>query len=42
MFHALKGCSCGKCQDDADLKCDGEDYHMRQIPMQVSYAFLSL
>ena len=32
MFHPLKGCSCGKCQYDADLKCNGEDYHTRQIP----------
>ena len=30
-FHELKVCSCGKCEDDADLKCDGKDYHTRQI-----------
>ena len=26
-FHALKLCSC----DDAELKCDGKDYHTKQI-----------
>ena len=31
MFHALKFCSCGKCPDDAELKCDGKDYHTRQM-----------
>ena len=31
MFHALKVCSCGKCGDDAELKCDGKDYHTRQM-----------
>ena len=31
IFHELKVCSCGKCEDDADLKCDGKDYHTRQI-----------
>ena len=30
-FHALKVCSCGKCEDDAKLKCDGKDYHTRQM-----------
>ena len=30
-FHTLKVCSCDECQDDADLKCDGKDYHTRQI-----------
>ena len=35
-FHALKVCSCGGCQYDADLKCDGKDYHTR-----VSCAFLA-
>ena len=30
-FHALKVCSCGECQDDADFKCDSKDYHTRQI-----------
>ena len=29
-FHELKVCSFGKCEDDADLKCDGKDYHTRQ------------
>ena len=28
-FHELKQ-SC-ECKDDAELKCDGKDYHMRQI-----------
>ena len=31
MFHALKICSCGKCEDDAELKCGGKDYHTRQM-----------
>ena len=31
MFHSLKVCSCGKCEDDAELKCDGIDYHTRQM-----------
>ena len=39
-FHELKVCSCGKCEDDADLKCDGKEYH--EADTQVSYAFLSL
>lgn len=30
-FHCRKVCSYGKCEDDADLKCDGKDYHMRQV-----------
>ena len=36
--HALKVCSRGKCPDDAELKCDGKDYHTRQMlkcPMPV-------
>ena len=31
MFHVLKLCSCGECQDDADLKCDGKNYHTRHV-----------
>ena len=30
-FHVLIVCSCGKCEDGAELKCDGKDYHTRQI-----------
>ena len=30
-FHSLKVCSCGKCGDDAHLKCDGKDYHTRHM-----------
>ena len=22
-------CPCGECPDDADLECDGKDYHTR-------------
>ena len=40
-FHALHLCSCGECKDDAELKCDGKDYHTRQI-LKCPYAFLSL
>ena len=26
-----KVCSCGKCEDGADLKCDSKDYHTRHV-----------
>ena len=40
VFYALKLCSCGKCKDNVDLKCDGKDYH--ETDPQVSYAYFSL
>jgi hypothetical protein len=37
-FHELKVCSCGKCEDDADLR-QGLSH---EADTQVPYAFLSL
>ena len=30
-FHALKVCSCGDCENKNEPKCEGRDYHTREI-----------
>ena len=30
-FHLPRMCSCGKCEDEVDLKCEGKDYHTKYL-----------
>ena len=30
-FHLPQVRSCGKCEDEEDLKCDGKDYHTKYL-----------
>ena len=30
-FHLPRVCSCGKCEDGEDLKCEGKDYHIKYL-----------
>ena len=30
-FHLPRVCSCGKCEDKEDLKCEGKDYHTKYL-----------
>ena len=30
-FHPPRVCSCGKCEDEDNLQCEGKDYHTRYL-----------
>ena len=30
-FHLPQVCSCGKCENEEDLKCVGKDYHTKYL-----------